>query len=143
MLSTCFLMGPIKQIQKMFAPTRLVATIVVMISIILTLISALKVSFYISQFYIILIIFIFVVAKSRTCTFVYYYSVISFDMVLIILHSLCQRCCETNNINLYQLNVILYFLKDVCFNLFTKAQVIPKYKRSLSSRIQPCYNNQL
>lgn len=43
MLSTCFLMGPMKQIQKMFAPTRLVATILVLVSIIFTLISALKV----------------------------------------------------------------------------------------------------
>lgn len=44
MLSTCFLMGPFKQIQKMFAPTRLVATIVVLVSILFTLLAALKVS---------------------------------------------------------------------------------------------------
>lgn len=45
MLSTCFLMGPLNQIQKMFAPTRLVATILVMVSLVLTLLSALVVSY--------------------------------------------------------------------------------------------------
>ncbi|CAH1154633.1 unnamed protein product [Phaedon cochleariae] len=39
--STCFLMGPFNQIKKMFAPTRYIATILVLVSFILTLVSAL------------------------------------------------------------------------------------------------------
>ncbi|KAG5883577.1 hypothetical protein JTB14_016717 [Gonioctena quinquepunctata] len=39
-LSTCFLMGPFNQIKRMFAPTRCIATIVVIVSFTLTLISA-------------------------------------------------------------------------------------------------------
>ncbi|KAK5640712.1 hypothetical protein RI129_009259 [Pyrocoelia pectoralis] len=39
-LSTCFLMGPINQIKKMFASTRIIATIVVIATFILTLVSA-------------------------------------------------------------------------------------------------------
>ncbi|KAF5289726.1 hypothetical protein FQA39_LY03643 [Lamprigera yunnana] len=39
-LSTCFLMGPINQIKKMFASTRVIATVIVVISFILTLVSA-------------------------------------------------------------------------------------------------------
>ncbi|XP_025900526.1 vesicle transport protein SFT2A [Nothoprocta perdicaria] len=35
--STCFLMGPLKQLKKMFEPTRLIATIVMLLSLILTL----------------------------------------------------------------------------------------------------------
>ncbi|KAJ6664630.1 hypothetical protein lerEdw1_006203 [Lerista edwardsae] len=35
--STCFLMGPVKQLKKMFEPTRLIATIVMLLSFILTL----------------------------------------------------------------------------------------------------------
>ncbi|XP_055376640.1 vesicle transport protein SFT2A [Condylostylus longicornis] len=40
LLSTCFLMGPVKQFKKMLAPTRLIATIVVFVMIVLTLIAA-------------------------------------------------------------------------------------------------------
>ncbi|XP_023026605.1 vesicle transport protein SFT2B [Leptinotarsa decemlineata] len=40
-LSTCFLMGPFNQIKKMFAPNRCIATILVIVSFTLTLISAL------------------------------------------------------------------------------------------------------
>ncbi|KAJ8979972.1 hypothetical protein NQ317_013720 [Molorchus minor] len=40
-LSTCFLMGPFNQVKKMFAPTRLIATVIVLVSFTLTLISAL------------------------------------------------------------------------------------------------------
>ncbi|XP_015174657.1 PREDICTED: vesicle transport protein SFT2A isoform X2 [Polistes dominula] len=39
--STCFLMGPINQLKKMFAATRIIATIVVFISIGMTLFAAL------------------------------------------------------------------------------------------------------
>ncbi|NP_001165252.1 SFT2 domain containing 1 L homeolog [Xenopus laevis] len=35
--STCFLMGPVKQLKKMFAPTRLIATIVMLLCLIGTL----------------------------------------------------------------------------------------------------------
>lgn len=38
--STCFLMGPCNQIQKMFAPTRLIATIFVLVLFVLTLVFA-------------------------------------------------------------------------------------------------------
>ncbi|XP_073838584.1 vesicle transport protein SFT2A [Musca autumnalis] len=41
MASTCFLMGPFKQVKKMFADTRLIATCIVIFSIIMTLIAAL------------------------------------------------------------------------------------------------------
>lgn len=40
MASTCFLMGPFKQIRKMFAETRWIATTVVIVSFALTLVSA-------------------------------------------------------------------------------------------------------
>ncbi|XP_056636654.1 vesicle transport protein SFT2A [Diorhabda carinulata] len=40
-LSTCFLMGPFNQIKKMFASNRYIATILVIVSFTLTLISAL------------------------------------------------------------------------------------------------------
>ncbi|KAE8601919.1 hypothetical protein XENTR_v10013831 [Xenopus tropicalis] len=35
--STCFLMGPVKQLKKMFAPTRLIATLVMLLCLICTL----------------------------------------------------------------------------------------------------------
>ncbi|KAK0425846.1 hypothetical protein QR680_009423 [Steinernema hermaphroditum] len=38
---TCFLMGPFKQLQKMFEPTRLIATVVYITMIVLTLIAGL------------------------------------------------------------------------------------------------------
>lgn len=41
MMATCFLMGPVKQIKKMFAPTRLIATIIVLFALIMTLVAAL------------------------------------------------------------------------------------------------------
>lgn len=37
LLSTCFLMGPLNQIKKMFAPTRAIATIIVLVMFFLTL----------------------------------------------------------------------------------------------------------
>jgi len=39
-LSTCFLMGPFNQIKKMFASTRVIATFIVIVSFVLTLVSA-------------------------------------------------------------------------------------------------------
>ncbi|KAI4456761.1 hypothetical protein MML48_8g00008657 [Holotrichia oblita] len=39
--STCFLMGPFNQVKKMFAETRAIATILVIVSLTMTLISAL------------------------------------------------------------------------------------------------------
>lgn len=44
--STCFLMGPFKQIQKMFEKTRLFATSLMIVTFILTLLAALWVSYY-------------------------------------------------------------------------------------------------
>lgn len=38
--STCFLMGPLKQIKNMFAPTRIIATVVMFLSLVLVLMSA-------------------------------------------------------------------------------------------------------
>lgn len=38
--STCFLMGPVNQMKKMFSPTRVVATIMVFVFLALTLLSA-------------------------------------------------------------------------------------------------------
>lgn len=40
-LSTCFLMGPVNQIKKMFAPTRVLATVLVLVMFGLTLFAAL------------------------------------------------------------------------------------------------------
>ncbi|TNN66683.1 Vesicle transport protein SFT2A [Liparis tanakae] len=36
-LTTCFLMGPLKQLQRMFEPKRLIATIVMLLCLVLTL----------------------------------------------------------------------------------------------------------
>lgn len=43
-LSTCFLMGPFNQFKRMFAQTRLIATIIVIVSLILTIVAAIVVS---------------------------------------------------------------------------------------------------
>ncbi|XP_055858020.1 vesicle transport protein SFT2B [Episyrphus balteatus] len=40
MASTCFLMGPVNQIKKMFDPTRLIATCIVLVTFVLTIIAA-------------------------------------------------------------------------------------------------------
>uniref|UniRef100_A0A0K8TTE0 Vesicle transport protein n=1 Tax=Tabanus bromius TaxID=304241 RepID=A0A0K8TTE0_TABBR len=40
MASTCFLMGPLNQLKKMFAATRIIATILVILAFILTLVAA-------------------------------------------------------------------------------------------------------
>ncbi|PAA85182.1 hypothetical protein BOX15_Mlig034154g1, partial [Macrostomum lignano] len=39
--STCFLMGPLNQLKKMFAPTRLIATLLMLLFMTLALLSAL------------------------------------------------------------------------------------------------------
>ncbi|XP_054885581.1 vesicle transport protein SFT2A [Poeciliopsis prolifica] len=38
--STCFLMGPLKQLKRMFEPTRIIATIVMLLCLVLTLCAA-------------------------------------------------------------------------------------------------------
>ncbi|CAB3361373.1 Hypothetical predicted protein [Cloeon dipterum] len=38
--STCFLMGPFNQIKKMFAPTRIIATILMVVCLVMTLVAA-------------------------------------------------------------------------------------------------------
>lgn len=56
--STCFLMGPFSQLKKMFAPTRAIATCVVIATFILTLIAAIVVFVLISLlFYLLLLAF--------------------------------------------------------------------------------------
>lgn len=40
LISTCFLMGPVNQVKKMFAPTRLIATILMLSFLVLTLLCA-------------------------------------------------------------------------------------------------------
>ncbi|CAG5125870.1 unnamed protein product [Candidula unifasciata] len=40
LLSTCFLMGPVNQVKKMFAKTRAIATVLVFVMLILTLVCA-------------------------------------------------------------------------------------------------------
>nr|CAH0102369.1 unnamed protein product [Daphnia galeata] len=40
LVSTCFLMGPLNQCKKMFSPTRVVATVLVFVCLIMTLLSA-------------------------------------------------------------------------------------------------------
>lgn len=42
--STCFLMGPLNQLKKMFAPTRVIATLLVIVMFCLTLFAAFVVS---------------------------------------------------------------------------------------------------
>lgn len=48
--STCFLMGPFKQIKKMFAETRLIATSIVIVSIVMTFVSAIVVYYDLNSF---------------------------------------------------------------------------------------------
>lgn len=43
--STCFLMGPVKQLKKMFETTRLLATVIMLLCFVLTLCAALWVSY--------------------------------------------------------------------------------------------------
>ena len=62
--STCFLMGPVNQLKKMFAPTRIIATIMIFVAIALTLYAALVVSLIIQ-----ICNFIFVILYSIFCIF--------------------------------------------------------------------------
>lgn len=56
--STCFLMGPVNQIKKMFAPTRIVATVIVAVSFAITLFAAIGVIAFIYKHQYIIIILI-------------------------------------------------------------------------------------
>ncbi|KAJ8359829.1 hypothetical protein SKAU_G00163540 [Synaphobranchus kaupii] len=74
--STSFLMGPLKQLKRMFEPTRLLATCLVLLCLILTLCSVfwwqkkgLAIIFCILQF-------------------------LANDVVQYLLHSVCQGCCD-------------------------------------------------
>ncbi|XP_014298739.1 vesicle transport protein SFT2A isoform X2 [Microplitis demolitor] len=42
LMSTCFLMGPVNQLKKMFASTRIIATLIVILALIMTLYAAIK-----------------------------------------------------------------------------------------------------
>lgn len=48
--STCFLMGPVKQIKKMFSSSRIIATIIALVMIVFTLVAAIGVSKLSGQF---------------------------------------------------------------------------------------------
>lgn len=47
--STCFLVGPMRQLKNMFDKKRIIATIIVVISFVLTLIAAIVVSVFIGK----------------------------------------------------------------------------------------------
>lgn len=64
--STCFLMGPFNQIKKMFASTRVIATIIVIVSLILTLVAAIVVRFLFLFF--IWLFYFFILIKLIYCT---------------------------------------------------------------------------
>lgn len=59
--STCFLMGPVNQIKKMFSSTRLIATSIVLVSIVMTFIAAVVVYLYFTFYYLkwFLVLFLF------------------------------------------------------------------------------------
>lgn len=104
-LSTCFLMGPVKQFKKMFSSTRWIATCIMIASLVLTLVAALvvcsrkylEISRYHNSFCMILPYFIILYyildEKSTFGSFVHYYTSIGNDMVLTFIYSLCQRYC--------------------------------------------------
>lgn len=70
--STCFLMGPVKQLKNMFAATRLIATIIVLASLGMTLFSAIVVSnlsVIIRAYIVVIFIFNIVLIKRQViCT---------------------------------------------------------------------------
>lgn len=93
--STCFLMGPFKQIKKMFAETRLIATSIVIVSIVMTFVSAIAVYYDLNSFFSrlhFIFYFSFVVEKGRTDAYIHHHTVPGHDLVLAILYTLCTRC---------------------------------------------------
>lgn len=102
--STCFLMGPLNQCKKMFSPTRVVATVLVFVCLVLTLLSAFLVSIFaplISWKCIALSGFSLLVEKEWACSVVLHYSVSGHDMVFIIVYSIRPRCSEENCFYVY------------------------------------------
>lgn len=59
MASTCFLMGPLKQMRTMFASTRVIATCLVVFSLIMTLVAALVVCIWSAYLFYIKFTFLF------------------------------------------------------------------------------------
>lgn len=89
-------MGPFNQFKKMFASTRLIATILVITSITLTLVAALYVSTFSLLSYLLVPseniynIFLFLVAQSWFSSVIYNYSVTSYDMVFFVIYTICS-----------------------------------------------------
>lgn len=97
--STCFLMGPFKQMKNMFAETRIFATVIVMISFVMTLVAAIVVcetpshyasfeveaeaiEFNISDIQ-------FSVAQSWTRAALHNNSIFGYDLVFFVVHTVC------------------------------------------------------
>uniref|UniRef100_A0A671Q5X7 Vesicle transport protein n=1 Tax=Sinocyclocheilus anshuiensis TaxID=1608454 RepID=A0A671Q5X7_9TELE len=108
--STCFLMGPFKQLKRMFEPTRLIATIMMLLFLVLTLCAVFWVSFLHNRF----ISDIWLTVHLRKCRLYYSYfislcclavgqkgsgdhllhfAIFGYDMVQHLLHSICTGCC--------------------------------------------------
>lgn len=88
--STCFLMGPVNQIKKMFAPTRIIATIIVLVSIGLTLFAAIKVCFFFYKFLHAMKLMVTMFLGKQTWFSVAFHnnSVFSDDMVFVVVHTI-------------------------------------------------------
>lgn len=86
--STCFLMGPFNQFKKMFASTRAIATVVVIVSFTCTLLAALWV-FIITFIYLLRLIYYFLVEKCRSCLIIYNNPISSHDLVFPIVYTVC------------------------------------------------------
>lgn len=113
--STCFLMGPVNQIKKMFAKTRVIATIIMILALIMTLVAAFVVScdregenryqtlnqywnanFVIYLFFMcadyLMIIPMFPATQEGPGITYGDYTVPGYDLVLTFIHPLCKRC---------------------------------------------------
>lgn len=88
----------------MFSPTRVIATVLVFVCLILTLLSAFLVSTLVNLFVDNALhcqIFAFLVEKEWTCSIVLHYPVSGHDVVFVILYSVCSRYSEKNCFYLY------------------------------------------
>lgn len=129
-ISTCFLMGPFNQMKKMFSSTRLVATLLVIGSFIMTLVAAIAVEFifvnnfvfiasfshllcniFWYHFYLINLLPIrnkslkfvnmFPVTQSSFGPNMYHRPIFGNDVVFFIVYSMGSGCCQENNYNVY------------------------------------------
>lgn len=101
--STCFLMGPMNQFKKMFASTRIIATILVLVMIGLTLFAAIGVRIkpFCSEFGVLSILrYLYwpliplLAEESWSCAAVHNLAITCNDMVLHLLHTICSHCCK-------------------------------------------------